>query len=290
MRLVNALSPVIDIRQAIGASLWPTIVDIYNSPSLLFRPAALSSIVMAHVWALFGNPTDEGGRPSKQSLITPNAHGVVLEIGAGASRSTRKIEARMLYGSHFPGHGHTARYLDRNKVTKYLALEPNTRMHSLIRASAKAAGFTEEDGTLVIIPCGAQDTSSILEALEATQPPVETIVSVLTLCSIPSPERAIRNLVRDVLAPGGNFLFYEHVLSPREDVAWWQRAWAPLWAVIFGGCRLDTPTHSLVDDLTLPEENGVETSAWSERRLWGKEGESEENIFWHQVGKFVKRG
>lgn len=72
-----------DLRAAIGASLWPTIVDVYNSPSLLFRPAELSRIVMAHVWALFGNPTDEGARPTKQSLITPNAHGVVLDIGSG---------------------------------------------------------------------------------------------------------------------------------------------------------------------------------------------------------------
>ena len=187
------------------------------------------------------------------------------------------------------GHGHTAGYLDRNKVTKYLALEPNTRMHSHIRTSANGAGFTEEDGTLVIISCGAQDTPSILEALRATQPPVDTIVSILTLCSIPSPERAIRNLVRDVLKPGGSFLFYEHVLSHRGDVAWWQRAWAPIWAVLFDGCRLDSRAHSLVDGLTLSEDNGVETSAWSERKLWGKEGESEENIFWHQVGKFVKR-
>ena len=162
-------------------------------------------------------------------------------------------------------------------------------MHSHLRASANGAGFTEEDGTFVIMSCGAQDAPSILEALGATQPPVDTIVSVLTLCSIPSPERAIRTLVRDVLKPGGVFLFYEHVLSHREDVAWWQRAWAPIWALIFDGCRLDSPAHSLVDGLTLPEDNGAETSAWSERRLWGKEGESEENVFWHQVGKFVKR-
>lgn len=43
---------------------------------------------MAHIWALFGNPTDEGGRSTKEALITPNAHGVVLDIGAGVSEST----------------------------------------------------------------------------------------------------------------------------------------------------------------------------------------------------------
>ncbi|KAF9653794.1 hypothetical protein BDM02DRAFT_1083086 [Thelephora ganbajun] len=269
MRLSNALSPLADLRYAIGASLWPTILDIYKSPSLFFRPAALSQVIMAHIWVLFGNPTDEGGRPTKQRLITPNAHGVVLDVGAG--------------------HGHTVGYLDRNKVTKYLALEPNTRMHAHIRTSAHSAGFNEDDGTLVILSCGAEDVPSILEALRATQPPVDTIISILTFCSIPSPERTIRNLVRDVLKPGGQLLFYEHMLSPREDVAWWQRAWAPIWAMPFDGCRLDRPVHSWIDDLTLTEDNGMETSAWSERMLWGKEGEDEENLWWHQVGKFVKQ-
>ena len=180
-------------------------------------------------------------------------------------------------------------YLDRDKVTKYLALEPNTQMHPRIRTSANGAGFNEEDGTLLILSCSAEDISTILEALGTMDPSVDAIVSVLTLCTVPSPERTIRNLVRDVLKPGGQFLFYEHVLSPREDIAWWQRAWTPIWAIPFDGCRLDRPIHSWVDGVTLAEDNGVETSAWNERRLWGKEGESEENLWWHQAGKFVKR-
>jgi len=162
-------------------------------------------------------------------------------------------------------------------------------MRPYIWAAAKDAGFNEEDGSLVILSCGAEDVSSILEALGETQPPVDTIVSVLTLCSVPSPERTIRNLVRDVLKPGGQFLFYEHVLSPHDDVAWWQRAWAPIWAIPFDGCRLDRPIHSWIDGVALAEDDGVEKSAWSERRLLGKEGDSEDNLFWHQVGTFVKR-
>jgi hypothetical protein len=287
MKLSNALTPLTDLRYAIGASLWPTILDIYKSPSLFFRPAALSRIIMAHVWVLYGNPTDEGGRPTKEGLITPNAYGTVLDIGAGMSGFTSK--SSFGYQPSSPGHGHTAKYLDRRKVTKYLALEPNILMYPHIRTSAMDAGFSEEDGTLVILSCGAEDVSSILEVLGATQPPVDTIVSVMTLCSVPSPKRTIRNLVRDVLKPGGQLLFYEHVLSPREDVAWWQRVWAPIWAIPFDGCRLDRPVHSWIDGVTLAEDDGVETSAWSERRLWGKEGEIEENLWWHQVGKFVKR-
>ena len=83
MKLVYALSPLVDLYYALGVSLWPTIVDIYHSPSLLFRPVALSQVVMAHIWLLFSDPADENARPTKQVLITPNAHGTVLDVGAG---------------------------------------------------------------------------------------------------------------------------------------------------------------------------------------------------------------
>jgi len=38
---------------------------------------------MAHVWVLFGNPTDEGGKTVKLKLIPENAYGTVLDLGAG---------------------------------------------------------------------------------------------------------------------------------------------------------------------------------------------------------------
>jgi hypothetical protein len=92
-------------------------------------------------------------------------------------------------------------------------------------------------------------------------------------------------LVTDVLKPGGQFLFYEHVLSHREDVAWWQRFWTPLWTLGFDGCRLDRPTHLWVERLGVGAREG---GIWREGRSWGKDEEDEENLFWHRAGKFVK--
>lgn len=84
-------------------------------------------------------------------------------------------------------------------------------------------------------------------------------------------------------------LFYEHVLSPREDVAWWQRFWAPLWSVPFDGCRLDRPSHLFAERMMATASSGDQVSMWSRQELWGKDGEPEENLFWHRVGRFVKR-
>ncbi|KAI0367926.1 hypothetical protein BV20DRAFT_970034 [Pilatotrama ljubarskyi] len=258
MKLSAAFSLLTDLRLAIGTAFMPTLSALWTSPSLLWHPREISRIFMAHVWKLFGNGVDEGGRPVKQTLIPANAYGVVLDLGAG--------------------HGHTLYYLDPSKVTKYVALEPNQLMHDEIRTLAATKGFTEEAGTLLLLPYGAEDIALINSALGGPHS-VDTLISILTICSIPEPERTLSALVHDVLKPGGTLLFYEHVLSHRPDVAWWQRFWTPLWARAFDGCRLDRPTHIWVEKMDI----------WTESKVWGKEGEEEEHLFWHRVGRFVKK-
>ena len=71
----------------------------------------------------------------------------------------------------------------------------------------------------IILSYGAQETQSILSSL--SQESVDTILSVLTLCSIPDPQHTILKLVRNLLKSGGQLLYFEHDLSIRPDVAWW---------------------------------------------------------------------
>ncbi|KAF5320065.1 hypothetical protein D9611_010349 [Ephemerocybe angulata] len=268
MKATAAVGLLTDIWASIKIALLPTLKELVARPSLFFTPSEISRIFMAKVWAGgFGDGVDEGGRSTKEHLITPNAFGAVLDLGAG--------------------HGHTVRYLDHTKVSRYIALEPNTNMHSFIREAASEAGYHESDGSFILLSCGAEETTKILAALDSVQ--VDTVVSILTLCSVPDPEKTIRNLVRDVLKPGGLFLFYEHVLSHRSDVAWWQRFWTPIWVHAFDGCRLDRPTDIYCADLKVEEDNGGGLrSPWREQELWNKVDEPEEHLFWHQVGKFVK--
>ncbi|KAI0776933.1 S-adenosyl-L-methionine-dependent methyltransferase [Trametes elegans] len=258
MKLSAAFAILIDLRLAVQAALFPTAKAITSSPFLLFRPHEVSRIFMSHVWKTFGEGVNESGRAVKDSLIPRNAYGVVLDIGAG--------------------HGHTLLYLDRQKVTKYVALEPNQLMHAEIRALAEAKGYSEAAGSLLLLPYGAEEIGLIVSALGGART-VDTLISVLTICSIPDPERALDTLVRETLKPGGTFLMYEHVLSPRPDVAWWQRFWTPVWEKAFDGCRLDRPTHLWVERMDV----------WAEKAMWTKDGEEEEHLFWHQIGRFVKK-
>jgi ubiquinone/menaquinone biosynthesis C-methylase UbiE len=203
MKLSNAFSLLLDLRLAISVALFPTLKSILGRPSLLIHPQALSRIFFSHVWTGFSAGVDEAGSTSKSRLLTSSAitTGVVLDIGAG--------------------HGHVTAYLPRETVTCYVALEPNTDMHDEIRRVAAKAGYFEHDGSLKILGCGAGDVDTVVEALGGVEGQcVDTMTAILTLCTIPDGKKVIEELVRRVLKPGGVFLYYEHVRSDREDVAW----------------------------------------------------------------------
>ena len=83
MKWSSALGLLPDLRYAIQWALLPTILSLWHTPALLFNPTMISRIFMAHVWASFSNPTDEGGKIAKSNLIPTNAYGTVLDLGAG---------------------------------------------------------------------------------------------------------------------------------------------------------------------------------------------------------------
>ncbi|KAK7457125.1 hypothetical protein VKT23_010425 [Stygiomarasmius scandens] len=217
-----------------------------------------------------GPGMDENEQELKKNLIYPHAHGVVLDLGAGQ--------------------GITIKYLDRSRVKKYIALEPNMCMHAKIRETASAHGFAESDGNFIILSCSASDISSILFRLstEKTEIGVDTIVSIRSACSFPSPQETLTSLARDVLKPGGEFLFLEHVLSGKKDVAWWQRFWSPIWEVFFAGCRLDRPTHLWIERMKDSDGQGNVVGMWSEGEMNPVYEDSEEQLFGHTTGRFVK--
>lgn len=258
MRLSAALGPLYDLRDILRFSMWPFLKSLWLKPSLLLHPITLRRSFFSHVWTLMGEAINEGATPVKTGLLA-DASGVVLEIGAG--------------------HGHTAHFLNRTKVSLYIALEPNMDMHDKIRENSKAAGFSEEENSLLILRHSAEDTRAIKNDLtERKIEYIDTMVCILSLCSVPNAENVTRSLVRDLLRPGGEFLYYEHVRSPRSDVSWWQDRWTPIWRVFLDGCELNRPTHIWIERM----------DCWKSKERWDKPDEPEENLFWHQAGRCVK--
>jgi ubiquinone/menaquinone biosynthesis C-methylase UbiE len=146
-----------------------------------------------------------------RSAVVGAARGQVLEIGVGS-------------GLNFPFYG--------DAVTHVLGLDPSPRLIAIARPRAAAAKVPIElaVGSAESIPLG-DDV-------------VDSIVMTWTLCSIPDPAAALREM-RRVLKPNGALLFVEHGLAPERSVERWQHRITPVWRRIAGGCHLDRKMDDL---------------------------------------------
>ena len=143
---------------------------------------------------------------SKQRMkVIPQAQGRVLEIGLGT-------------GLNLP-------FYDTGRVSELVGVEPSLTMHHLAMKRSRAAGIPVE-----LVGIGA-------ERLPLADHVFDTVVSTYTLCTIPDPVLALREL-RRVLRPGGRLLFSEHGRAPDESVRKWQARIQPVWGKFSGGCHL----------------------------------------------------
>ena len=120
-----------------------------------------------------------------------------------------------------------------NQVETVFGIDPSLRLLTLARRRAAAAGIHADLllGSATAIPLA--DGS------------VDSIVMTWTLCSIPEPLAALREM-RRILKPGGKLLFVEHELSPEPAVERWQHRLTPVWRHIAGGCHLDRKMDDLI--------------------------------------------
>ena len=98
------------------------------------------------------------------------------------------------------------------------------------------------------------------QALPFPDDQFDSALSTWTLCTIPDPGLALRELVR-VLRPGGTFHFLEHGLAPDEKVRRWQHRLDPLQRRMAGGCHL---TRRAVDLVTAAGFTVVEVDRFYE--------------------------
>ena len=126
-------------------------------------------------------------------------------------------------------------YYDAGKISKVYALEPNpgmvARASNQHRRTELNVEFLDLPGERVPLP----DSS------------VDTVVSTFTLCTIPGVSDAIRGIAR-VMRPGGQFLFFEHGLSPDIRVRRWQERTEPLFQWAFEGCHVTRDIPALIKD------------------------------------------
>jgi len=140
------------------------------------------------------------------------AQGRVLEIGVGS-------------GANLP------LYTDR--ATEVVGLEPHPRLLKMASEKNGRVAVDLIEGSAESIPL--EDSS------------VDTVVTTWTLCSIPDVAKALVEM-RRVLKPDGRLLFVEHGLSADENVRRWQNRLNPVWKKIAGGCHLNRPMRTLIEN------------------------------------------
>jgi ubiquinone/menaquinone biosynthesis C-methylase UbiE len=166
--------------------------------------------VYPHIVSVLGNP--EPIHKIRQQIV-PLAQGIVLEVGVGP-------------GVNFV-------YYDPAKIDKVYALEPNQGMMGKADKQMRRAKLNVE---FLILPG---------ERIPLPDASVDTVVSTFTLCTIPGVVEAICGISR-VLRPGGQFLFFEHGLSPDKNVRRWQERTEPLFQWVFEGCHVTRDIPALI--------------------------------------------
>ncbi|MCE3222909.1 MAG: putative Methyltransferase [Nitrospira sp.] len=160
-------------------------------------------------WILRG----ERFQHERQRLLTP-AEGVVLEIGFGTGLNL----------PHYP-----------RTVTALHAVDSSSMLPDRVASRTAQAPF----------PVHIQHLSA--ERLPYDNAMFDYVVSTFTLCTIPEPILALRE-VRRVMKPEGHFLFLEHGRSDVSKIAGWQDRLNPFQNWLGCGCNLNRRIDRLVRD------------------------------------------
>ena len=183
----------------------------------LHHPHPPVEVIDSRIGAALYNPFlwagEKLGMARLRRGLLAEAHGAVLEIGAGTGLNLR----------HYPA-----------DLDQLVLAEPGARMGDHIDLDRAPAG----------VPVRLEPAPA--EYLPFDDGSFDTVVSTLVLCTVGDPERAVAEVAR-VLRPGGRLLFLEHV---RADQGWrraMQRRSVRPWAAFADGCQCDRPTLATIE-------------------------------------------
>ena len=120
--------------------------------------------------------------PVKRDLFADLAGADVVEVGMGPGPSLPLFQEA--------------------GVRSVRAVEPNVEMHPLATARAARCGLQR-----------LQISTGVAEELPLPDDSCDVLVATMLMCSVSSPQRALREFAR-VLRPGGRYIFIEHVAAP----------------------------------------------------------------------------
>ena len=168
--------------------------------------------VFARFYAAVGPAMEQAGAAELRSRLLTGLSGRVIEVGAGDGMNF----------THYPP-----------EVTSVLAVEPEPYLRRLAEGKAAKA------------PVRVEVVDGIAEQIPAADGSFDAAVTSLVLCSVRDQRVALAEIHR-VLKPGGQLRFLEHVRAQTPVRLGVQSLAAPVWPVLFGGCRLKRDTETAI--------------------------------------------
>jgi ubiquinone/menaquinone biosynthesis C-methylase UbiE len=179
----------------------------------------------------------------QREKVASLAAGRVLEIGIGS-------------GLNLP-------FYDTAKVQHVWGLDPSIELWALAKKTMAQTEFNLE-----FIKGGA-------ETIPLDRNSTDTVLATYTLCTVPAVLPALEE-IRRVLKPGGQLIFCEHGAAPDAAVRRWQNRLNPIWRRFGGGCNLNLPIPSLLEQsgFKIREMDSMYLPGWKPATFnyWGTAG------------------
>ena len=151
----------------------------------------------------------------QRNKVVPNANGNVLEIGIGS-------------GLNLP-------FYEKSKINNLYGIDPSSELCDMAK---KKASDNEIDVNLLI---------NVAEEIELPKDSIDTVVMTYTLCTIPNPPDALKEIKR-VMKVDAKMLFCEHGTAPDKNIIKWQNRINPIWGKLFGGCNINRDIPSILKE------------------------------------------
>ncbi|KAK5580483.1 hypothetical protein RB653_000501 [Dictyostelium firmibasis] len=195
-------------------------------------------------WGYLLGPIIEKSLKSTKEKLYSEANGKVLEIGSGI--------------------GSTFKYLNFEKITTLVSIEPNPFMfYELEKESLKYVRVGKKGGKEGLYNDHDQlnlnsDSKRIKIISKSIEKSIndkdieyltfDTVICNLVLCSIKD-EREMLEKIKRLLKPGGKFLFIEHIASEKKHWKIFQHLINPFWSLIGDNCKLTKKTDTEIKSM-----------------------------------------
>lgn len=151
----------------------------------------------------------------QRKKVVPLAIGDVVEIGVGP--------------------GLNLQYYNLDNVNKVIGIDPSDELNKIAKKNANKVNLDIEFNL------------SSAESIDLPTSSVDSVVCTFSLCSIPNPQKALKEIYR-ILKPGGKYYYCEHGISPDLSTRVFQNVTDIFYPKLSGGCHANRDISKLISE------------------------------------------